>query len=147
MPQDELQDQPLDVAPSTTTIEDPRVMGAGGFAPPLGDMSADEFRRYACNLVNWIPDYFEHVERLPVLAQVEPGAFIASLPATPPEAGEPMEKILADVDRLVMPALTHWGIVIFGRSLPARVLLNVSAKWSGAVISTACKCGSCGRWP
>jgi aromatic-L-amino-acid decarboxylase len=107
MPQDDLQDEPPGVAPSTTEV--PNMAGAGGFAPPLGDMSADEFRRYGHNLVDWIAGYFERVERLPVLAQIEPGALIASLPATPPEAGEPMEEILADVDRLIVPALTHWS--------------------------------------
>ena len=108
MPQDERQDQPLDVVPSATTLEAPGVTGADGFAPPLGDMSSEEFRRYGRSLVDWIAEYFERVDELPVLAQVEPGALIAKLPAAPPEAGEPMDRILADVDRLVVPALTQW---------------------------------------
>ncbi len=82
---------------------------AGDFAPPLGDMSADEFRRHGRALVDWIADYFERVERLPVLAQVEPGELISKLPSAPPEVGEPMTDILADVDRLIVPALTHWS--------------------------------------
>ena len=108
MPQDERQDQPLDVVPSATTLEAPGVTGMDGFAPPLGDMSSEEFRRYGRSLVDWIAEYFERVDELPVLAQVEPGALIAKLPAAPPEAGEPMDRILADVDRLVVPALTQW---------------------------------------
>ena len=80
-----------------------------GFAPPLGDMSAEEFRRYGREVVDWIADYFETVERRPVLAQVEPDELIAKLPAAPPAAGESMDAILADVDRLIAPALTHWG--------------------------------------
>lgn len=78
-------------------------------APPLGDMSAEEFRRHGHRLVEWIADYFERVERLPVLAQVEPGELISKLPAAPPETGEPMGEIVADVDRLIVPALTHWS--------------------------------------
>jgi aromatic-L-amino-acid/L-tryptophan decarboxylase len=109
MPQDELQDQPLGVVPSATIMETPSVAGAEGFAPPLGDMSAEEFRRYGHATVDWIADYFERVEQLPVLPQVEPGALISKLPAAPPEAGESMEEILADVDRLIVPALTHWS--------------------------------------
>jgi aromatic-L-amino-acid decarboxylase len=44
-----------------------------------------------------------------VLAQIEPGDLKAQLPSTPPMQGEPMEAILADVDRLIVPALTHWN--------------------------------------
>ena len=78
-------------------------------APALGDMSADEFRRHGRAVVDWIADYLEGIEKLPVLAQVEPGQLIASLPVSPPGSGEAMEDILADVDRLIVPALTHWN--------------------------------------
>src|SRR6266513_3227221 len=78
-------------------------------APPTGDMPAEEFRRFGHEIVDWIANYFEHIEDLPVLAQVEPGELKAQLPSSPPEKGEPMEAILADVDRLIIPALTHWN--------------------------------------
>ena len=75
----------------------------------LGDMPADEFRRHGHELIDWIADYFDGIEELPVLAQIEPGDLKAQLPAAPPEHGEPMREILADVDRLIVPALTHWS--------------------------------------
>src|SRR5258707_15069877 len=78
-------------------------------AAPTGDMSAEEFRRFGHEIVDWIANYFEHIEELPVLAQIEPGDLRAQLPATPPNHGESMEAILADVDRLIVPALTHWS--------------------------------------
>src|SRR2546427_5122280 len=79
--------------------------------PPLslGDMPADEFRKYGHELIDWIANYFEHIEDLPVLAQIEPGELKAALPPSPPPQGEAMEAILADVDRLIVPALTHWS--------------------------------------
>jgi aromatic-L-amino-acid decarboxylase len=77
--------------------------------PPTGDMSAAEFRRFGHEIVDWIANYFEHIEDLPVLAQIEPGDLKAQLPSTPPNEGESMEAILADVDRLIVPALTHWS--------------------------------------
>jgi aromatic-L-amino-acid decarboxylase len=80
-----------------------------GFAPPAGDMSAEEFRRYGHEVIDWIADYFSHPERYPVLAQIEPGQLRAQLPQSPPAQGEPMSEILADIDRLVVPALTHWN--------------------------------------
>src|SRR5438309_1757541 len=74
----------------------------------LGDMPAEDFRRYAHGIVDWIADYFEQIEGLPVLSQIEPGELKAQLPTSPPEKGESMAAILADVDRLIVPALTHW---------------------------------------
>src|SRR5947207_944956 len=75
----------------------------------LGDMPAEEFRRHGHELIDWIADYFDHIEELPVLSQIEPGDLKAQLPAAPPQDGEPMEAILADIDRLIVPALTHWS--------------------------------------
>src|ERR1051325_6870114 len=82
---------------------------ADGRAPDSGDMGADEFRRYGREVVDFIAEYFSHPERYPVLAQVRPGELRSQLPQSPPERGEPMEEILADVERLVVPALTHWN--------------------------------------
>src|SRR2546423_13569387 len=78
-------------------------------APPTGDMSAEEFRRYGHEIVDWIANYFEHIDEFPVLAQIEPGDLKAALPAAPPEKGESMDAILDDIDRLIVPALTHWS--------------------------------------
>ena len=78
-------------------------------APPLGDMSKEDFRRFGHELIDWIADYLETVEELPVMAQIEPGDLKAQLPSSPPAQGEPMEAIIADVDKLIVPALTHWS--------------------------------------
>src|ERR1700716_3866272 len=83
--------------------------GVRELAPPTGDMSAAEFRRFGHEIIDWIANYFEHIEDLPVLAQIEPGDLKAQLPSAPPLQGEPMSAILADVDRLIVPALTHWS--------------------------------------
>jgi aromatic-L-amino-acid decarboxylase len=80
-----------------------------GFAAPTGDMSGEDFRRYGHQLVDWISDYFASIEERPVLAQVKPGELMAQLPSSPPAGGESMDDILADVDRLIVPALTHWN--------------------------------------
>jgi len=80
-----------------------------GVAPKLGDMSSEEFRRIGYELIDWISNYFEHIEEMPVLSQIEPGDLKAQLPQSPPEKGEPMQAIIADLDRFVVPALTHWS--------------------------------------
>lgn len=78
-------------------------------APPMGDMDKEEFRRFGHELIDWIADYFENIEDRPVLSQIEPGDLKAQLPTSPPQKGEAMEQIIADVDRLIVPALTHWS--------------------------------------
>ena len=72
-------------------------------------MSTADFRRLGHDLIDWIADYFDHIEQRPVLAAIEPGDLKAQLPSTPPTSGEPMEQILEDLDRLIVPALTHWS--------------------------------------
>ncbi len=78
-------------------------------APAQGDMSAEDFRRYGHEIIDWLGDYFEGIEKYPVLAQVQPGELAAQLPAAPPAQGEKMSAILTDVERLILPALTHWN--------------------------------------
>lgn len=80
-----------------------------GLAPEFGDMSAEDFRRYGHEIIDTLGDYLAGIEKYPVLAQVQPGALAAQLPASAPERGEPMGDILSDVERLVVPALTHWN--------------------------------------
>lgn len=80
-----------------------------GFAPDFGDMNKEDFRRFGHEFVDWIADYFDRIEDLPVLAAIEPGDLKAKLPSAPPQHGETMDQILADLDHLIVPALTHWS--------------------------------------
>ena len=71
-------------------------------------MTADEFRRCGHELVDWIADYRSRVEDLPVLSQSKPGELRAALPEHAPDRGESFDDILADIDRLIVPGITHW---------------------------------------
>jgi aromatic-L-amino-acid decarboxylase len=71
-------------------------------------MSPEEFRRYGHAVVDWIADYQSQVENFPVLSRVKPGEIRANLPPSAPIQGEPFERLLADVDRVIMPGITHW---------------------------------------
>ena len=71
-------------------------------------MTPDEFRRHGKAMIDWIADYFERVESFPVLSQAKPGEIRAALPKSAPEHGESFEAMLADVDRLILPGITHW---------------------------------------
>ena len=71
-------------------------------------MTPEEFRRYGHQIIDWIADYRANVEARPVQTSVEPGALRARLPAAPPVKPEPFEAVLADVEGLILPALSHW---------------------------------------
>ena len=73
-------------------------------------MTPDEFRRAGHALVEWIAAYREQLAAgtLPVQARVGPGDLIAALPAAAPEHGEPFTAVLADLERLIVPGITHW---------------------------------------
>jgi len=70
--------------------------------------SPEEFRRRGHAVVDWIADYLARVEQFPVLSEVLPGSLRGSLPASPPERGEPFEAVMRDLDRLILPGITHW---------------------------------------
>jgi aromatic-L-amino-acid decarboxylase len=58
--------------------------------------------------LEWAAQYLERVGDLPVLAQVSPGDIRASLPSTAPEQPEPFSAVLEDLDRVLLPGVTHW---------------------------------------
>jgi aromatic-L-amino-acid/L-tryptophan decarboxylase len=78
-------------------------------AEPVNLPTSVELRTALEQAAGWIARYLDGVDRLPVMARVEPGDIAAALPAHPPAHGESLEAILADVDRVLVPGLTHWN--------------------------------------
>ena len=71
-------------------------------------MTPEEFRRHGHAVVDWIADYHSRVESFPVLSKVKPGEIRAALPADPPTKGESFDALLRDVEKLILPGVTHW---------------------------------------
>ena len=71
-------------------------------------MTPEEFRRWGREAVDWVANYLEHVEEYPVLSQVKPGEIREKLPAAPPDQAEPFDAILRDLDKVILPGITHW---------------------------------------
>lgn len=93
---------------TSDATSDPVSDGPATGSAPSFHLSHDDLRRHGHALVDWIADYLERIETLPVSSRVEPGDVRAALPPSPPEHPEPFESVLADIDRVIVPGLTHW---------------------------------------
>ena len=71
-------------------------------------MTTDEFRAAGHQLIDWLADYRARLGELPVMARTAPGEVKAQFPAAPPSAPEPFADILADLEKIVVPGLSHW---------------------------------------
>jgi aromatic-L-amino-acid/L-tryptophan decarboxylase len=84
-------------------------------------MTPDEFRRHGKALIDWIADYWEVVEDLPILPDVSPGDVRSRLPQRAPEHPESFDSMLADLDDIVMSGVTHWQSPGWFAYFPANV--------------------------
>src|SRR4030095_16363955 len=79
----------------------------------FGDTPPAELRKQLHELADWIADFRENIERLPVAPNDTPGAIREQLSKHAPEKGEPFEKILTDVDNIIVPGMVHWSHPMF----------------------------------
>jgi len=82
-------------------------------------MPPEEFRRQGHAVVDWIADYMSRVENFPVLSRIHPGEIRSQLPPDAPQQGAAFGQILADVERVILPGITHWQSPNFYAYFPA----------------------------
>ena len=87
-------------------------------------MTPEEFRKQGYAIIDWIADYRRDVAKYPVMARTAPGDVRRALPAQPPEQPEPFADIMRDLDRVVMPGITHWQHPSFFGYFPANSMLS-----------------------
>jgi aromatic-L-amino-acid/L-tryptophan decarboxylase len=112
------------------------------------DSPSEQLLRDGTAALDWIAHYLERVETLPVLSQVKPGEVLASLPQHPPAEGEPLENILTDLDKKILPGITHWQSPHFhayfpGNSSPPSVvgeMLSAGISVQGMLWTTSPAC-------
>ncbi|MFA4926271.1 MAG: pyridoxal-dependent decarboxylase, partial [Candidatus Aminicenantales bacterium] len=71
-------------------------------------MKKEDFKKYGYQLIDWVADYLEEVEKYPVKSKARPGEIKNQLPASPPLQSEGMDRILKDFDQIILPGMTHW---------------------------------------
>ncbi len=74
-----------------------------------GDMPIEEFRKVGHQIIDWVANYLKDIESYPVLPNVKPGEIEKKLPKAPPEYGEGFDKILSDMEKKILPGITHWN--------------------------------------
>ncbi|XP_037088064.1 aromatic-L-amino-acid decarboxylase-like [Pollicipes pollicipes] len=88
-------------------------------------MGPEEFRRAAHQLIDYVADYQETVRSRPVTPDVRPGYMRRLVPAAAPEQAESWPDVMADIERVIMPGMSHWHSPQFhayypvGNSYPA----------------------------
>ncbi len=103
---------------------------------------ADEFRKYAHQLVDWIADYYENIEQYPVKSNLEPGMVFRQIPSSAPEQPEQADKLLSDFENIILPGITHWQSPNFFAYFPA----NSSYPSVLGEILTAALGAQCMKW-
>jgi len=105
-------------------------------------MNAQEFRKYAHELVDWMADYLENVEEYPVLPDVSPGDIIKQIPKSPPEKSDGFDNIFKDFKQKILPGMTHWESPNFMAYFPG----NKSKPSILAEMLTATLGAQCMQW-
>src|SRR5437868_6492660 len=75
----------------------------------LGDISPELFRKQLHRLADWIANYRENIGERRISPNDEPGAILAQLDAAAPETAASLDKIFADVERVIVPGVAHWA--------------------------------------
>src|SRR5580692_10981695 len=82
-------------------------------------MTPQQFREFGRAAVDWIADYYENIEKLPVFAQFKPGEIREHLPQKAPHGAETFDAILKDITKIIVPGVTHWQSPNFFAYFPA----------------------------
>src|SRR5262249_43830665 len=99
---------------------------AGAVAEDLtaeAPMTPDEFRSHGHRLIEWIADSRARLADRPVMARTAPGEVKGQLPASPPERPGDFEGVFRDLERVILPGLSHWQHPHFFGYFPANASL------------------------
>ncbi|MBN2274754.1 MAG: aspartate aminotransferase family protein [Bacteroidales bacterium] len=105
-------------------------------------MSVEDFRSEAHKLVDWIAEYYKNVADYPVKSQVNPGDIAARLPDAPPDDKEPFSSVFEDIEKIILPGMSHWQSPKFFAYFPA----NASFPSLLGEILTAAFGAQCMKW-
>ncbi|NWX13378.1 DDC decarboxylase, partial [Aegotheles bennettii] len=82
-------------------------------------MDAAEFRKRGKEMVDYIADYLEKIDKRQVFPDVEPGYLRPLIPDCAPQDPESFEDVFKDIEKIIMPGVTHWHSPYFFAYFPA----------------------------
>lgn len=88
-------------------------------------------------MVDYIADYLENIRDRRVFPNVQPGYMRNLLPESAPVEGEEWNRIFADIERVIMPGITHWQSPHMHAYFPA---LNSGPSLLGDMLADAINC-------
>lgn len=88
-------------------------------------------------MVDFIADYMENIRLRPVFPAVKPGYMKSLVSLEAPINGEKWDQIFSDVERVILPGVTHWQSPYMHAYFPA---LNCPASLLGDMLADAIGC-------
>ncbi|KAK2717342.1 histidine decarboxylase-like [Artemia franciscana] len=100
-------------------------------------MDYAEYRKRGKEMVDYIADYLENIRERRVFPAVKPGYLRELVPDAAPPKGETWNDIFKDIERVIMPGVTHWQSPYMHAYFPA---LNSPASLLGDMLADAIGC-------
>ncbi len=82
-------------------------------------MTNEQFRENGRLLLDWIADYYNRIESFPVMSRLSPGEVRSKLPPNAPRQGDSFQNMMQDVEKIILPGITHWQSPDFFAFFPA----------------------------
>lgn len=86
-------------------------------------MTPEEFRLYGHQIIDWIANYRQTLADKAVMSTVKPGDIRSRFPSLPPNEGESFQKVLNDLEQIILPGITHWNHPSFFAYFPSNATL------------------------
>ncbi|GFU62127.1 histidine decarboxylase [Nephila pilipes] len=100
-------------------------------------MDLEEYRIQGKIMVDYVANYLSNIRKRRVFPDVKPGYMRSLLPDSAPEDGESFSDILEDVEKIIMPGITHWQSPQMHAYFPA---LNSPASLLGDMLADGLGC-------
>ncbi len=102
-------------------------------------LDPEEFKKSSHDIIDWIDHYLNHITTLSVKSQVNPGEIYNKIPGQPPAHSESLEKIIEDLDEIILPGITHWQHPNFHAYFPANNSVeSIFAEFITSAIGAQC---------
>ncbi|XP_014259569.1 aromatic-L-amino-acid decarboxylase-like [Cimex lectularius] len=82
-------------------------------------MDPKEFKKFAKEAIDYVVEYNENIRDRTVLPDISPGYLHTLLPEEVPKHPEHWTEIIPDIERFIMPGITHWNSPMFNAYFPA----------------------------